>query len=92
MDLLASPEDAKKLLPDAVAELHDSAHTCVEAALKVDKVFEDWMFHTCELYLACVATQSTNDDKITTNELDIAVSTASIKQEEGHCRGREGSD
>lgn len=81
MGLLESPEDAKKHLPDALMSLHDSAHECVDAALKVDKEFEDWMFHTCELYLACVATQTTNDDKISTNELDIAVATASISQE-----------
>lgn len=51
---------------------------CFEGAKAIDEKFEEWLYHACELHLACIATQASNQDQLSVNDIELAVSKASI--------------
>lgn len=55
-----------------------SSLECFEAAKAIDEKFEEWLCHACELHLACIATQASNNDQLSVNEIELAVTKASI--------------
>ncbi|RMJ18622.1 hypothetical protein CDV36_001733 [Fusarium kuroshium] len=58
--------------------LHRSSVDCYESARAIDQKLETWLYHTCELYLACIAAQGSNEDQLSVNEIEKAVARASI--------------
>ena len=78
MITLESPQDAKILLPQQLATLGESATTCYEAARKIDLEFEKWLDHVRELYVACIATQTSTSDKLIANDIERATTQISI--------------
>ena len=77
MELLASPQDAK-FLPHQLERAGEYATTCYEAAKKIDLSFEEWLYHVCELHLACIARQTSTGDKLIANDIERAVTQVSI--------------
>ncbi|KAJ4309210.1 hypothetical protein N0V84_011631 [Fusarium piperis] len=78
MQSLDSPEDARVLLRRQFEALGRSSIECFEAAKKIDDKFEQWLYHACELHLACVAKQPSSQDQLSVNEIELAISKASI--------------
>ncbi|KAJ4185163.1 hypothetical protein NW755_008606 [Fusarium falciforme] len=78
MQVLWSPEDARRMLRVQLETLCRSSLECFEAAKAIDEKFEEWLYHACELHLACIATQASNDDQLSVNEIELAVTKASI--------------
>lgn len=78
MQSLGSPQDAKILLRRQLESLRAAATDCYESAKTIDEKFDVWLWQACELHLACVATQSSTEDKLAINEIDLAVTKTSI--------------
>ncbi|RSL45987.1 hypothetical protein CEP53_010517 [Fusarium sp. AF-6] len=78
MRCLSSPQDARRMLRVQLDTLHRSSVDCYESARAIDQKLEAWLYHTCELYLACIATQGSNEDQQSVNEIQRAVTKASI--------------
>ena len=77
MKLLASPRDAE-FLPHQLERFGEYAATCYEAAKKIDLRFEEWLYHVCELHLACITKQTSTGDKLHANDIERAVTQVSI--------------
>ncbi len=77
MESLASPRDAKSL-PRQLERLGEYATTCYEATKEIDLKFEEWLYHVCELHLACVAKQTSTGDKLIANDIERAATQVSI--------------
>ncbi|WAO91180.1 Hypothetical protein NCS54_00863700 [Fusarium falciforme] len=78
LQVLWSPEDARRMLRVQLETLCRSSLECFEAAKAIDEKLEEWLYHACELHLACVATQASNQDHLSVNEIELAVTKASI--------------
>ncbi|KAJ4232276.1 hypothetical protein NW759_002664 [Fusarium solani] len=78
MQILWNPQDARRMLRVQLDTLCRSSLECFEAAKSIDGKFEEWLYHACELHLACVATQASNEDQLSVNEIESAVTKASI--------------
>ncbi|RSM20290.1 hypothetical protein CDV31_000784 [Fusarium ambrosium] len=78
MRCLSSPQDARRMLRVQLDTLHRSSVDCYESARAIDQKLETWLYHTCELYLACIATQGSSEDQQSVNEIERAVTKASI--------------
>ncbi|RSL93882.1 hypothetical protein CEP52_012978 [Fusarium oligoseptatum] len=78
MRCLSSPQDARIMLRAQLNTLHRSSVDCYESARAIDQKLEAWLYHTCELYLACIATQGSSEDQQSVNEIERAVARASI--------------
>ena len=78
MSTLESPQDAKILLPQQLETLGDSATTCYKAAKEIDLKFEEWLYHVCELHVACIATQTSTNDKLIANDIERSATQISI--------------
>lgn len=78
MQSLGSQQDAKILLRRQLQSLRASATDCYDSAKKIDEKFDAWLWQACELHLACVATQSSTEDRLAINEIDQAVTKTSI--------------
>lgn len=59
-----------------------SSLECYEAARSIDEKLEQWLNHASELHLACIATQASNHDQLSVNEIGLAVTKASIDYRE----------
>ncbi|KAK7225016.1 hypothetical protein V2G26_013019 [Clonostachys chloroleuca] len=72
LKMINDPPTAKKLLKPQLNTIKAGANSCLDAAQKIDKKFEDWLLFACELHAACVAQDQTNQEALLSNEACIA--------------------
>ncbi|KAL2682382.1 hypothetical protein Neosp_006832 [[Neocosmospora] mangrovei] len=77
LEILYSPQDARRMLRVQFDKMRHSSLDCFEAAKTVDEKLEEWLHHACELHLACVATQGSNEDQLVVKEIELAVAKVS---------------
>ncbi|EEU39662.1 uncharacterized protein NECHADRAFT_43968 [Fusarium vanettenii 77-13-4] len=82
LQILYSPQDARRMLRVQLDRLCRSSLECYEAARSIDEKLEQWLNHASELHLACIATQASNHDQLSVNEIGLAVTKASIDYRE----------
>ena len=56
-----------------MSQLKSSADECLGKAMKLDKRFEDCMLCTCEVYAACVGTESSEMENFQAIAISLAV-------------------
>ena len=66
------------MLRRQLESLRDAASDSFEATKNMDIKFEEWLHHACELHMACIATQTTVNEKLVVNEVDTAATQVSI--------------
>lgn len=70
---LLDPEDAKASLKGDMLMLQKWAQDCLGKAREIDTAFEDWLKCITELHQACVDTESSNQEKLDSTKINMAV-------------------
>lgn len=68
-----NPEDAKRSLKYDMETLRKWAQDCLGKARDIDDAFEDWLKCITELHQACVDTESTDQEKLNSTKINMAV-------------------
>jgi hypothetical protein len=58
-----------------------AADDCYNKVKEIDEKFERWLMHCMELHAACMQTQSTNDERLSTTEMHMAVAQTLLDSE-----------
>ena len=69
---LADPPSAKKILGPQLKTIKNTASQCHDIAMTIDKKFEAWLLHACEMHAACVEQENSTRDSLLSNTLCLA--------------------
>ncbi|PKK55219.1 hypothetical protein CI102_9 [Trichoderma harzianum] len=67
---------AKTQLASRLIMIKVAADDCYDKVKEIDEKFERWLLHCMELHAACMQTQSTNAERLSTTERNMAVAQA----------------
>ena len=61
------------LLRGQMTKLKKIADNCLTFAVTIERKFEDWLMYTMELYLACIGTHSSEEEKFNATSISLIV-------------------
>ncbi|OTA05025.1 hypothetical protein A9Z42_0056420 [Trichoderma parareesei] len=73
VDTLMDENTARTQLGPQLTMIKVAADDCYNKVKEIDEKFERWLMHCMELHAACMQTQSTNDERLSTTEMHMAV-------------------
>ncbi|PTB52102.1 hypothetical protein M431DRAFT_510307 [Trichoderma harzianum CBS 226.95] len=76
VDILMDEQAAKTQLASRLIMIKVAADDCYDKVKEIDEKFERWLLHCMELHAACMQTQSTNAERLSTTERNMAVAQA----------------
>ncbi|KAL7910526.1 hypothetical protein GGI35DRAFT_370736 [Trichoderma velutinum] len=73
VNILMDEQAARTQLAPQLNMIKVAADDCYNKAKEIDETFERWLLHCMELHAACIQTQSTNEERLSTTEMHMAV-------------------